>query len=74
LFNLLNQRSTSNRFVRYNHGSDGNLQFPVQADVFKGFDYKTLMTAQRKRVDPRFGLANGWQGERLVRLAIHFIF
>jgi len=74
LFNLLNQRSISNRFVRYNHGSDGNLQFPVQADVFKGFDYKTLMTAQRKRVDPRFGLASAWQGERLVRLAIHFVF
>lgn len=74
LFNLFNQGNVTNSYVRYNHSSDGNLQFARQADIFKGFDYRALMQVQKKRVDPRFGLANGWQGERFTRLAIHFIF
>ena len=74
LFNALNQNIANNRFVAYNHGSDGNLQFPNQADVFKGFDYKALMVAQKKRVDPRFGLDNGWNAQRSARLGVHFTF
>ncbi len=74
MFNTLNQNIETNRFAAYNHGSDGNLQFPNQSDVFKGFDYKALMTTQKKRVDPRFGLSNGWNSPRSARMGIHLIF
>lgn len=73
-FNLFNQRIALNHLVGYQHTATGNLQFNPQAEVFKGFDYKALMAAQNKRVDPRYNLANQWTDERIVRLSIMFTF
>ena len=74
LFNTFNQGTVLNRNVAQIHSADARLQFPRQADVFTGFDYRALMVAQRKRVNPLFGLANTWQSERFVRMGVHFVF
>jgi hypothetical protein len=74
IFNATNTRIAFTRAVTYQHSITGNLQFNPNSDFFKGFDYKALMAAQNKRADPRYGLANSWNDERTVRLAIHFIF
>ncbi len=72
--NLLNQDTVLDRYVTYSHPNDGGLQLPAQADYFKGFDYKSLLTAQKIRVDPRFGLPALWQTPRSIRFGMKFTF
>ena len=46
-----------------------------QAQFFNGFDADAIAKATASvRPDPRFGLANGFQGERTVRVAAKFRF
>ncbi len=72
--NLFNHAAVTDIYNSYINGNDGNIQFENEADIFKGFNYKQLMTTQKLRVDPRYGLASGYQGPRNIRLGLHFIF
>ncbi len=74
VFNLLNHASVTNVFGNYLHADDGQLQFDNDADIFKGFDAKALMTAAGQRPDPRYGMVSNWQAPRQLRLQLSFFF
>lgn len=73
-FNLFNQSTVTDRYVRYTHPNDGQIAFEHEADFFKGFDYRKMMAQQGIRVAPGYGWASSFQGPRTVRLGIHFSF
>jgi hypothetical protein len=73
-FNLFNQSTVTDRYVRYTHPNDGQIAFEHEADFFKGFDYKKMMAEQGIRVAPGYGWASSFQGPRTVRLGVHFSF
>jgi len=74
--NLFNQSTVINKSYRYSHLNDGQVNFANELDFFKGFDYARLMREQKPplRVDPRYGLASGFQGPRDIIFGVHFYF
>jgi hypothetical protein len=74
VFNLFNSSIVTNKDQILIHPDDGQLEFANDADVFKGFNTKALMTAQGDRTNPSYGLASGFQGPRSCRLQISFFF
>jgi hypothetical protein len=74
IFNLFNGSTVTNRDGVLIHPDDGQLQFDHDADIFKGFNTKSLMTAQDIRKNPTYGLANGFQSPRQLRLQVSFSF
>jgi hypothetical protein len=74
VFNLFNQSTVTNKAPGLLHVDDGQLQFAHDADLFKGFNTKQLMTANKLRTSPMYGLASGFQSPRQLRLQLSFIF
>ena len=74
VFNLLNSSTVTNINSVLLHPDDGQLQFANDADIFKGFNTKSLMTAQGLRTSPMYGQASGFQGPRSCRLQLSFTF
>lgn len=74
VFNSLNSSTVTNRDPTILHPDDGQLQFANDADIFKGFNTKALMTAQKLRTNPTYNLASGFQGPRSCRLQLSFVF
>ncbi len=74
VFNLFNQSTITNRQGIILHPDDGQLQFANDADVFKGFNTKQLMQTQKLRTSPMYGLTNGFQSPRQLRLQLSFTF
>ncbi len=74
VFNLFNSSIATNKFADMLHDDDGQLQFEHEADIFKGYNAKALMTEQGRRMDPQYGLANGFQSPRGLRLQVSFFF
>jgi len=79
VFNLFNSSIVTNKYTDMLHDDDGQLAFANQADIFKGFNTLQLMQTQMvsghpRRMDPQYGLANGFQGPRSTRLQLTFFF
>jgi outer membrane receptor protein involved in Fe transport len=74
VFNLFNSSIVTNKDQILIHPDDGQLTFANDADVFKGYNTKALMTAQGNRFSPTYSLASGFQGPRSVRLQLTFFF
>jgi len=74
VFNLFNSSSETNRDDYLGHPDDGQLQFENDADIFKGFNTKQIMSTQGIRVSPMYGLTNGFLGPRTVRLQLAIMF
>lgn len=74
IFNLFNSSIVTNKDGVLLHPDDGQLQFKNDADIFKGFNTKALMAAQGLRTNPTYGLGNGFQGPRTLRLQVSFVF
>ncbi|MCI0391224.1 MAG: TonB-dependent receptor [Acidobacteria bacterium] len=79
--NLFNQNTITNKHVGFTHVNDNEIQFASEAAFFKGFDVNAKIAEFNKanptspiRVDPRFGLASGYQQPRGIRLGVHFFF
>jgi hypothetical protein len=74
--NLFNHARATNRFPTLDHANDGGINFDADklGDIFKGYNSRALMTAQKIRTDPRYGLANEYQLPRELRLGFHFFF
>jgi len=72
--NLFNTATVIDRDTNYINANDGNIQFANEADFFKGFDYKALVTSQKLRVAPLFNLPSSFQGPRNIRFGFHFYF
>lgn len=74
VFNLFNTGIVTNKNSVLLHADDGQLTFSNEADIFKGFNTTALMTAQNRRINPLYGMANGWQSPRSARLQLTFFF
>jgi hypothetical protein len=74
VFNLFNGSRVTNKDDYLGHDDTGQLQFANEADIFKGYNTKAIMAAQGILVSPRYGLANGFQGPRSLRLQLAFFF
>jgi hypothetical protein len=74
VFNIFNQSTVINKYGIILHPDDGQLQFANDADIFKGFNTKQLMQTQKLRTNPQYGLANGFQSPRQLRLQLSFSF
>jgi hypothetical protein len=74
IFNLFNSSIVTNKDYYLGHPDDGQLQFDNEADIFKGFNTKSIMAAESIRVSPTFNLANGFQGPRSCRFQLAFFF
>lgn len=74
VFNLFNNSTVTNKYITLQHPSDGQIQFDNYSDFFKGWNARALMKAQGMRTDPQYGLANGFQGPRSLRLQVAFFF
>ncbi len=74
VFNLFNASTVTNKYQDMLHDDDGQLTFAHDADLFKGFNTKALMTAQKVRMDPQYGMSNGFMGPRSIRLQVSFFF
>lgn len=74
--NLFNHARVTNIFPALDHANDGGINFDADktADIFKGYNTRALMTAQRLRTDPRYGLASAFQEPRALRFGFHFFF
>ncbi len=77
--NLFNQSTVINKATSMQNGNySGQLSFNPPATFFKGFDAKTMIQQSYASGDltpnPLFGLTNGFQGPRYIRLGIKFIF
>ncbi len=83
--NLFNQATVTNKYTNFTHVNDNEIQFPNEAAFFKGFDVnakirefntdpQNVKDKTTIRLDPRFGLANAYQGPRNIRLGVHFFF
>ncbi len=75
-FNLLNSGTVTSKYMLYSHTDDGQINVPAgTASIFsQGININQLMQSQGIRVDPQFGLANGFQGPRNMRLHISLRF
>jgi hypothetical protein len=74
VFNLFNSSTVTNKNVTLIHPTDDHVQFAHDADVFKGYNIRNLMTAQKARLNPQYGLASDFQDPRTARLQLAFIF
>lgn len=74
VFNLFDSRIVTNKYQNLSHDDDGQLQFAHEADIFKGFNTRSLMTAQGIRIDPQYNLATSWQSPRSARIQLSFFF
>ena len=77
VFNLFNSATVTSRYNLYSHTDDGQINLPNSSPVTmfsQGINVKSLMAAQNIRVDPQYGLANGFQGPRNLRLQVVFHF
>jgi len=74
VFNLFNSGNVTNKYTNMSHDDDGQLSFANDADIFKGFNTRSLMTAQEIRIDPQYNLANSWQSPRSARIQLSFFF
>lgn len=74
VFNLLNSSTVMDRFTSMIHSDDGQLDFPTEASIFKGFDARQMILDQFGRYDPRFNMANAFQSPRTARLQLSFSF
>jgi hypothetical protein len=74
IFNLFNNSTVTNKDAVLIHPDDGQLHFDNDADIFKGFNTKSLMTTQKLRQNPSYGYASGFQGPRQLRMQVSFIF
>jgi hypothetical protein len=73
--NLLNQNTVTGRYANYLNRNDGSyLQFADDADYFKGFNWRKMVTDQELRTDPGYNKANSWQSPRDMRFGIKFSF
>ncbi len=77
--NLFNQSTVTNKAQAVLHPSyPGNLSFRPHQTFFQGFDYKAMLAAGYASGDllpsPYYGMANGFQGPRYLRLGFKFIF
>ncbi len=74
VFNALNTNIVTNKSVTLLHENDGVLGFDHDADFFKGFNTRSLMTQQGIRVSPYYGWASGFQSPRSMRIQLSFFF
>jgi hypothetical protein len=77
IFNLFNSATVTDRYKTITNQNDvgsTGLTFGNYADIFKGFDTKSLMNAQKVRVDAEYGLANHFQSPRQLRFQMSFFF
>ncbi len=76
IFNALNTNIVTNKNVTLLHENDGVLPFANAADVFKGFNTRAIMAAQKVpiRVNPYYNWASGFQSPRSLRLQLSFFF
>jgi hypothetical protein len=77
--NLFNQSTITDRNQDLLHPNYGeHLSIVPQENFFKGFDYKKMLADGfadgSLTTNPLFGLANGYQGPRYLRLGMKFIF
>jgi hypothetical protein len=73
VFNLFNTSIATNKSPDLGHPDDGQLQFAHEADIFKGFNTRSLM-GNKIRVNPLYGLASDFQGPRHARIQLTFFF
>jgi hypothetical protein len=75
VFNLFNSSIVTDRYPLYSHTIDGQINVDSISSIFsQGVDVKALMAAQNIRVDPQYGMANGFQGPRSMRLQLSIFF
>lgn len=75
VFNLFNSSIITDKYNLYSHTIDGAINVDSIASIFsQGVDVKSLMSAQGIRVDPQYGLSNGFQGPRSARIQLSFFF
>jgi outer membrane receptor for ferrienterochelin and colicin len=74
VFNAFNTAIVTNWHTNMGHSSFGQITFDHDADFFKGFNTSALMTAQEFPLDPRYKMANGFQGPRYARIQLSFFF
>jgi hypothetical protein len=74
VLNLFNHGMEVGRLTALDHANDGGLSFQTEADIFKGYDTRALMSTQKLRVDPRHNVANQFLGPRTLRFGFHFLF
>jgi len=74
VFNLFNSGIVTNKYTNMSHDDDLQLHFDNDADIFKGFNARSLMTEQGIRLDPQYNLANSWQSPRSARIQLSFFF
>ncbi len=74
IFNLFNTSKVTNKNTVLLHEDDGQLTFDNDADIFKGFNTKALMTAQELRVAPAYNMPSAFQSPRSLRLQVAFFF
>ncbi|MGH8247547.1 MAG: hypothetical protein ACREUU_14070, partial [Gammaproteobacteria bacterium] len=74
IFNLFNHAMETSRNTGLDHGNDGGIEVENIANLFRGYDSRALMAAQRLRVSPFYNWANRFQGPRTMRFGFHFVF
>jgi hypothetical protein len=74
IFNLWNTSKVTNRYTTMLHEDTPRITFDNDADIFKGFNTKQLISDQQRDLAPAFGLANGWQDPRTLRIQVAFTF
>lgn len=74
IFNALNTATVTNNNVTLLHENDGTLPFAHEADFFKGFNTRAIMTREDIRINPYYGWASSFQSPRSLRLQLSFIF
>jgi outer membrane translocation and assembly module TamA len=74
IFNALNTNITTNLNSTLLHENDGYIGFAHDADVFKGYNTRKLMSDQKIRVSPYYGWANSFQSPRSMRIQLSFFF
>ncbi len=78
VFNVANSAKATDFYTQLNHSNDGNGSISAPAgdtlNWFKPWDVGALMTAQKLRKDPQYGLANTFRGPRSARLQLTFSF
>jgi len=74
VFNLFNHSFATNKDITLKHPDDGVIDFPNHADVFKGYNARNLMSAQKLRLNPSYGLDSAFLGPRSLRIQLSFFF
>ena len=78
VFNATNSAKATDIYTNYGHPNDGNgtVSAPGGDPInwFKPWDSNSLISAQKIRKDPQYGLANSFRGPRNARLQLTFFF